>query len=113
MAYDERESILGEIYFALGAGAGALRIEGAAVQRLREELWKFMEPWPAAWDKQANDVLEHVRAIGRLAGHSALSEGKLKIGEEHLREAARKVIGISFTEVCGRLKDGGFLNLRP
>jgi hypothetical protein len=95
------EVILGQICAAFGQGTGAFRVSGQAVAALRERYQPLVTPDVLRqWEGVAVQVLERMRAIGRLAAHHTTRRAYTAIGEEDVLRAARTVEAASATPLC-------------
>jgi hypothetical protein len=85
------EEILGQFYFALGQGAGIMRIQRSAITALRT---RYAEPIAANvdhWRAAAPNVLAFVSQVGRLAAQLATGAGRGYIAEADFTKARQAV----------------------
>ncbi|HEV7515970.1 MAG TPA: hypothetical protein VGR07_06695, partial [Thermoanaerobaculia bacterium] len=100
-AVDPELVILGQACVAFGQGTGALRVSREAVAALRERYGAVLTAEVVQqWDGVAVQVLERLRAIGRLAAHLATSAGRTAIGRDDVLRAALAVEVESDTDLC-------------
>ena len=100
-AVDPEAVILGQVCLAFGQGTGALRVSQEAVAALRERYGAVLTAEVVKkWDGVAVQVLERMRAIGRLAAHLATAAARTAIGREDLLRAALAVEVESDTDLC-------------
>jgi hypothetical protein len=101
MQNDPAETVMGHVCVALGQGTGAVRVSRAAVQAFYAHYRPVATPEVAArWEAFAVQVLERIRAIGRVAAQAAIERGKTAIGPEETLRAARAVEVESDTPLC-------------
>ncbi|MBP6771923.1 MAG: hypothetical protein KA154_02930 [Gemmatimonadaceae bacterium] len=81
------EEILGQFYFALGQGAGAMRIQRSAIAALRARYADPIAQNVDRWKAGAPNVLAFVTQVGRLAAQLATSAGRTFIAEADFTEA--------------------------
>lgn len=75
----QTEEILGQFYFALGQGAGVIRIQREAITALRR---RYADPITAnfgRWTALAPNVLSFVVQVGRVAALQATQDGRTSI----------------------------------
>jgi hypothetical protein len=95
------EVVLGQVCAAFGQGTGPLRVSRQAVAALRERYEPLVTPDVLRqWEGLAVQVLERMRAIGRLAAHHTTRRAQTVIGDEDLLRAARTVEAASATPLC-------------
>ncbi len=82
------EDILGQFYFALGQGAGAMRIQRSAIAALRARYADPIAANVAHWKSGAPNVLAFVTQVGRLAAQLATAAGRTFISEADSRRHA-------------------------
>jgi len=87
----EAEAILGQCCYALGQGAGNMRIRRAAIAALRARYLDPVRDTVSAWDDLAGNVLPLLAQVGRLAAHLATQAGRTAINEEDFTQARRVV----------------------
>lgn len=96
-----RASILAQMYQALGQGTGPIRVRRQAVLALRARYLDLLTDGVVAhFDEQAPQVLERIRAIGRLAAHRTVLQGKTAVAAEEVHDAAVQVEDASATSLC-------------
>lgn len=79
---EQTDDILGQFCFALGQGAGTMRIRRDAIAALRE---RYRDPVAAAldrWPTLAANVLSFVTQVGRVAALRATQDGRTAISAE-------------------------------
>lgn len=81
------EDILGQFYFALGQGAGAMRIQRSAIAALRARYADPIAANVAHWKSGAPNVLAFVTQVGRLAAQLATAAGRTFISEADFTQA--------------------------
>lgn len=81
------DDILGQFYFALGQGAGAMRIQRSAIAALRARYAEPIGANVAHWKSGAPNVLAFVTQVGRLAAQLATGAGRTFISEADFTEA--------------------------
>jgi hypothetical protein len=101
MRKDPAETVMGHVYVAFGQGTGVLRVSRAAVQAFHAHYRPVVTGEViAGWDTLAVQVLERIRAVGRLAALAAAEQGKTAIGLEEALRSARAVEMESGTPLC-------------
>jgi len=81
------EDILGQFCFALGQGAGAMRIQRSAIAALRARYADPIGANVARWKSGAPNVLAFVTQVGRLAAQLATAAGRTFISEADFTQA--------------------------
>lgn len=81
------DDILGQFYFALGQGAGAMRIQRSAIAALRARYAEPIAANVAHWKSGAPNVLAFVTQVGRLAAQLATAAGRTFISDADFTEA--------------------------
>jgi hypothetical protein len=100
MAYTQ-EGILAQVYVAFGQGTSYLRVTQEAALTLQALYGKAItDDLIEKWDLEAVQVLERIRAIGRLSAQIAIGQGDTKIIPKYVLEAAAQVQIESDTERC-------------
>jgi len=95
------EVVLGQICVAFGQGTGAVRVSREAVAALRERYGPLLTAdILRQWEMLAVQVLERMRAIGRLAAHHATRRAQVALGGEDVLRAAPTVEAASATPLC-------------
>lgn len=93
------EYLLGQMLFALGAGAAGVHIRRSAIAAMRD---RYQPPtyamvrkpdWEDDWKKQSIYLLEYFTVIGRFAAELATAEGRTTIEAEQFETARRRVEG--------------------
>jgi hypothetical protein len=96
-----REGIMGQIYVSLGQGTGAIRIhQDACVELYRRYYERITDEVIDLWETEGTQVLERIRAIGRLAAARTIGDGGTAIEAATVRLAAQQVEGSSSTAWC-------------
>jgi hypothetical protein len=96
-----REGILSQVFVALGQGTGAMRISQSACRALAERYApRIDDALCGAWESNAVQVLERLRAIGRTAAALAAMAGENALSAGRLIDAARRVESVSLTPLC-------------
>jgi hypothetical protein len=96
-----QEGIMAQIMVAFGQGTGATRVSQEAALQLRTIYYgAITDEVLRVWGTEAVQMLERVRAVGKLAAHRAMVSGATTIGAEHLRRSAREVGGVSCSPFC-------------
>ena len=100
MAYT-REGIMAQIMVAFGQGTGATRVSQEAALQLRTIYYgAITEHLTRIWGTEAVQVLERMRAIGKLAAHRAMIAGATAISTDHLMGSAEAVQETSLSPFC-------------
>jgi len=101
MAYTQ-EGIMAQIWIAFGQGAGAIRVSHDAALELQR--WYYgaitTEVVDKRWKTDAVQVLDRIRAIGRLAALKAAHAGSTVIKPQDVYESASMVQDVSLTPLC-------------
>ena len=94
--------IMAQIWVAFGQGTGSVRISQKAVMALHERYFEHIEKTGIAgsWGTEAVQVLERIRAIGRLAALKAAQRADTAISAEDVTTAAAAVQYESDTSHC-------------
>jgi hypothetical protein len=96
-----QEGIMAQIMVAFGQGTGATRVSQEAALQLRTIYYgAITDEVLRIWGTEAVQMLERVRAVGKLAAHRAMIAGGTTIGVEHLRGSAREVGRGSCSPFC-------------
>ena len=85
------EEIVGQCWIVFGQGAGSMGVLREAITAGRKQYIKLFGRHAETWDSDALEVLEFVRAAGRLAAQMAADDGLGAIGAKHLKRAALRV----------------------
>jgi hypothetical protein len=101
MAYTQ-EGIMAQIWIAFGQGAGPLRVSHDAALELHRWYYDAISPEiiHERWQTAAVQVLDRMRAIGRLAALKAAHAGSTVITPRDIYESASAVQGQSLTPLC-------------
>lgn len=95
------ESILDQVFVALGQGTGPVRVAHNACRAVRERYEPRIDDLLLhAWDNEAPQVLERIRAIGRCAATRAHEAGSTRITRPMILEAMQRVEIASGTAWC-------------
>jgi DNA-directed RNA polymerase beta subunit len=100
MTYTQ-EGIMAQILVAFGQGTGATRVSQDAALQLRTIYFgAITDHLTGIWGTEAVQVLERVRAIGKLAAQRAVTAGETAIGVEDVQHSARAVREASISVFC-------------
>ncbi len=100
MAYTQN-GIMAQIYVAFGQGTGAMRVSQDVCAALHERYYPSIDPALVRdWESLAVQVLERIRALGRLMAINAGAAGKTALAGSDLESAARMVERQSGTPLC-------------
>ncbi len=101
MAYTQ-EGIMAQIWIAFGQGAGAIRVSQEAAMELQRWYHDAITPEIVnqRWKTDAVQVLDRIRAIGRLAALKAAGAGSTVIKPEDVYDSASTVQQMSLTPLC-------------
>ncbi len=90
------EEILGQMFFALGAGAGQHWLKCEAAGYIHEVFLRFIDGGlknkNADWKRDAPWVLHYMETFGRFAAARSLSEGRHSINLIDVRETLAKIV---------------------
>lgn len=101
MRIDPAETVMGHLCVALGQGTGAVRVSRAAVQAFHAHYRPSLtDEFVASWETLAVQVLERVRAVGRMAAQAAVERGGTAIGPEETIRAAWNVATVGDCPFC-------------
>ena len=106
------ERLLGQMMFAIGAGAASVHITREAVGRMRaryaEHTYQFVAKpnWESTWNRYGIYTLRWFNTIGRTAADLATEDGSPVI-DESIFEQARIRVEATYREHLKRLADGG------
>ena len=94
--------IMAQIWVAFGQGTGSVRISQKAVMALHEKYFEHIEKIGITnfWGTEAVQVLERIRAIGRLAAMKAAQRADTTISAEDVSTASAAVQYESDTAHC-------------
>jgi len=100
MAYTQ-DGIMAQIWVAFGQGTGSMRVEQEAALELRTLYYDLIDAAIIAdWETIAVQILERMRAIGRLAASTATDVGATAITAEDVASSAQTVQQSSGTPQC-------------
>lgn len=92
---------MAQVYVAFGQGTGYLRVTQEAALTLHALYCNAIsEDLIEKWDGEAVQILERIRAIGRLSAQIAIGQGSTKILPKDVKQAAIVVQAESDTERC-------------
>lgn len=96
-----REGIMAQIFVALGQGSGIIRIHHDACLDLHQRYYeRITDEVVDLWETEGTQVLERIRAIGRLAAARTIEQGATAIEAAVLIQSARQVESASGTTWC-------------
>lgn len=97
-----QEGIMAQIWVAFGQGTGTTRVSQSATLVLRDIYFDAITPTvvETRWGDEAVQVLERIRAIGRLAASQAVLRGDTTVSDEDVRSSATTVQLTSETDLC-------------
>jgi hypothetical protein len=96
-----REGIMAQIWVAFGQGTGTIRVSQEAAWALRELYYDAIDETAlSVWESEAVQVLERIRAIGRLAAALAIEQAQITIPKALVLQAAAAVEAASGTSLC-------------
>lgn len=96
-----REGIMAQIYVSLGQGTGAIRIHQDACLELHRRYYeRITDEVIDLWETEGTQVLERIRAIGRLAAAQTVGTGATAVEAGTVRLAAQQVENSSGTAWC-------------
>jgi hypothetical protein len=96
-----KDGIMGQIWVAFGQGTGCIRVAQEAAWELHQLYYDAINAIAIAqWGTEGNQVLERIRAIGRLAALKATQAASTAITAEQVHEAALLVEQFSDTSLC-------------
>ena len=88
-------NIVGQFCFAMGQGAGEVRVRRAAIEALRDRYTPYIvnatQGGVAKWQVEGIHVLEYMRAVGRTAAYYVTTDGRTKIEKDDFLRAAKVV----------------------
>jgi hypothetical protein len=100
MSYS-KDGIMAQCWVAFGQGSGSLRVSQEAAIALQSQYYgAITNDLLDKWDGEAVQILERMRAIGRLAAHLAAGRGDTRISAVDVAEATASVQRTSDTERC-------------
>lgn len=97
-----QEGIMAQILVAFGQGTGATRVEQSAATMLHSLYFDAITPEIVTiqWETQGVQVLERIRAIGRLAASQATLRGDTTVRSADVQSSAQTVQATSDTDFC-------------
>lgn len=101
-----QEGIMAQILVAFGQGTGATRVSHAAVTALRDLYFDAIKPEIVSthWETEAVQVLERIRALGRLAASKAVLRGDTTVSDLDVSSSAPTIQLQSDTDFCPPIK---------
>jgi hypothetical protein len=90
---ERAEQLLGQMMFAIGAGANGLHIKRSAVAKMRARYepptreFVQMDGWNEVWEANSIYTLRYFEAIGRLAAQHATLDGTPSIDKVHFERS--------------------------
>ncbi len=109
------EDVIQQSLVAFGQGTSYMRVNREAAQYIVDLMKATVDRFRAhqTWETDAVQVLERVRAIGRLATHYATVAGQTVIDGENVSRAALMVQRISKSGSCPDGPGGGISTAFP
>ena len=102
MAYT-REGIMMQVCVAFGQGTGEIRVSQEACTALYDRYSKMItDEVLADWGTDAVQVLERIRALGRMVAVQTQIDGQTVVSVERVSAAAAQVELNSDTYICGQ-----------
>lgn len=96
-----RDGIMAQMFVAFGQGTGAVRVSQDVCTALRDRYYGHIDDAVVRdWETLAVQVLERIRALGRLMAINAGAAGKTHLAGADVESAARRVEAQSFTPLC-------------
>lgn len=97
-----QEGIMAQIFVAFGQGTGATRISQTAAMELHNLYFGAItqDIVDNQWATQGVQVLERIRAIGKLAAFQAMQRGATSVSPEDVQLSAATVQTTSDTDFC-------------
>lgn len=96
-----RDGIMAQILVALGQGSGLIRIHHDACLEIRNRYYeRITDEVIDLWETEGTQVLERIRAIGRLAAFTTITLGITAIDTLVIRQSANQVEAASGTAWC-------------
>jgi hypothetical protein len=100
MAYTQ-EGIMAQIMVAFGQGTGPTRVSEQAALELRTIYFgAITDEVTGIWETEAVQMLERMRAIGKLAAQRAVTAGATAIDVEDVQTSAKTVREASGSRFC-------------
>lgn len=92
---------MAQVWIAFGQGTNYLRVSQEAALTLYALYYKAItDDLIEKWEYESVQILERIRAIGRLSAQLAVASGDTKIIPPYVLEAAARVQAESDTERC-------------
>jgi hypothetical protein len=96
-----REGILDQVLVAFGQGTGAVRVAGQAAAALRDRYEPYADDRVLArWGEVGVQILERIRAMGRVAALRAAEGASTVITRPMVTTSIENVEKVSLTEFC-------------
>jgi len=96
-----RDGIMAQILVSLGQGTGAIRIQQEACLEIKGRYYeRITQEVIDLWETEGTQVLERIRAVGRLAAAQTVGSGDTAIQAVTVRLAAQQVERSSSTIWC-------------
>ena len=97
-----QEGIMSQILVAFGQGTGMTRVSHDAATALRTLYFDAIKPEIVGthWSTEAVQVLERIRALGRLAASKAVTRGDTTVSAEDVSSSAPTIQTKSDTAFC-------------
>jgi hypothetical protein len=97
-----QEGIMYQMFVAFGQGTGSTRVSQDAAVALRGLYFDAITPEVVGtrWAAEAVQVLERIRAIGKLAAFHAMQRGDTSISATDVQASAETVQTTSDTDLC-------------
>ena len=96
-----REGIMAQIWVAFGQGTGFTRVAQEACLQLHALYYEAIhDELIERWDEEAAQVLERIRAVGKLAASKAIDAGATAITVDDVLTSAEVVHRTSVTQWC-------------
>ena len=98
---DPVELIVGQLLTAFGQGTNALRVSRESIAFLRDRYLPVVAgDLKDQWEKEAVEILEKLRAMGRLAAQYATDRGSTTIATQDTEQAVHQVEDAADTPWC-------------
>jgi hypothetical protein len=106
-----KDGIMAQILVAFGQGTGFVRVSHDASVELRNRYYDRITPDVIKdWEIYAVQVLERIRALGRLMASNAIAAGETSITGAGAVSAAARIVEVhSQTNLCGGPPTAGSL----
>ena len=89
---------------AFGLGAGNIGISSDGVRALLRVYRRIITHHAQNWEAGSDRILDYAEALGRLAAHVAIGDGKLTIDSSSVSTATRNIEGIGCLATLKRRK---------